>query len=418
MARKPGFWEKHGDQLLDYTELAARLQITCKTPPPATERTPEVPPKLEAAHELRTYEEILRFFQAYLEGSFEQGVWLLVPGRNRYYGAGGIEANARLNAWYNNLRNVADWPGRDADAVRMVNHLLDHLPRLIRDQDYTVFPTLMRCCFYLSIRRPALGREVLRFVAQLCSIVLGKHHPMTLAWFRIQTLSMQEYLYVLHGTAKVRFDHLESRLASGRWDENTIHALREYLLVLRLRGPTAVSEIEHVASRALDQVAQSQVLSDEECRLLLGVASSYITCRRFDAAEAILDRVGAHVPSSSAVCSARSQTVFSTYLFIMGLLRYMTVRADEAVNYFLQTYQALETVAGPQSSAVADILLALIDLPGLLQDPKDAEHWQQRLAQVQSDMLARAEKGSIHAQSELSGLWDEPLDTDVNTSAW
>lgn len=393
-------------------------EITCMTPPPEVGRVPEVPQKLDAARELRIHEEILRFFRSYMDGSFENGVWSLFPGHSRYYGAGGMEASARLNVWYNKLRNVADWPGRDADAVRMVNHLLDQLPRLIKEQDYTIFPALMRCCFHLSTRKPAVGREVVRFVANLCSVILGEHHPMTLAWFQIRTLTIQEYLLVLQGIAKVRFDYLESWLTSGIRDENTINALREYLLVLRLRGTPAVSEIERVTSQALKKVNQSNnVLSSPECRLLLGIASSFITCRRFEAAEEILNRVGAHLATPTAYSSC-SQGILPTYLFITGFLRYVTGRPDEAVNYFLQTYYTLEKAAGPQSSAVADILLALIDFPGLLQKPEDLEYWQQKFSQVQSDMLAKAKKDIAHTQSEFNELWDEPLDMDVNTSAW
>ncbi|GAB1318526.1 Clr5 domain-containing protein [Madurella fahalii] len=417
LSRKPGFWDKNGSKLVDDAEVAR--QITCKTPPPEdAQKILEVPRKLDATRELRIHEEILRSFRSYMDGSFENGVWSLFPGQSRYYGAGGVEANARLNLWYNKLRNVADWPGRDADVVRMVNRLLDQLPQLIKEQDYTVFPSLMRCFFHLSTRRPAVGREVVRFVAKLCSVILGEHHPMSLAWSQIKTLTIQEYLHALQGTAKVRFDYLESRLGNGIQDENTINALREYLLVLRLRGLPAVCEIERVTAQALKQVNQADnLLSNSECRLLLGTASSLITCRRFEAAEEILDRVGAHLPASAAD-SPRLQSILSTYLFIMGFLRYVTGRLDEAINYFLQTYYTLEKAAGPQSSVVADILLALIDFPGLLQRPEDAEYWQRKFSQVQSDMLAKAEKDTAHTPSELGELWDEPLDMDVNTSMW
>jgi hypothetical protein len=379
-----------------------------------------VPPNLDASQELRVHEEILRFFRDYTEGSFEQGLWHLSPSHQRYVGPGGIEANARLNTWYDKVRNVSDWPGRDADAVRLVNYLLDDLPRFIREQDFTVFPALMRCCFYLSARRPALGRAVVQFVARLCGVILGEKHPMTLAWARIRSLPMAEYLLVLQGTAKVRLDHLESRHTDDALeDENTINALREYLLVLRLRGSAAVDEIDHVICRVKDQVSQrGKGLSTAHCRLLLGTASSYITCRRFEEAEEMLDRVGAHLPAASALHSASAQRILPSYLFIMGFLRYVTGRMDEAVNYFLRTYYALEKARGPHSSAVADILLALIDFPGLLQKPEDIEHWQGKFAQVQAEMLANATKRVRRTASEGGEVWDGPLDTDVNTGAW
>jgi hypothetical protein len=227
---------------------------------------------------------------------------------------------------------------------------------------------------------------------------------------------------VLQGTAKVRLDHLESRQSDdGCEDESTVNALREYLLVLRLRGSAAVDEIDRVTCRALERVCQPKDgLSTSQCRLLLGTASSYITCRRVAEAQEILDRVGAHLPTS-AVQTPQAQCVLPTYLFLMGFLRYVTGRLDEAKNYFLQTYYALEKARGPHSSAVADILLAFIDFPGLLQDPADIKHWRHKYEQVQAEMLAGMEKkGARQTLSEPSELWlcDEPLDIDVNTAQW
>lgn len=339
------------------------------------------------------------------------------PAYKRYVGPGGVEASAKFTAWYDMVRNLSDWPGRDADAVRLVNCLLDDLPQFIKDQDFTIFPALMRCCFYLSNRRPALGRAVVHFVARLCGVILGEKHPMTLAWLRIRSLPPSEYLLVLQGTAKVRLDHLESQQAGGPPDENTINALREYLLVLRLRGQAAADELNRVTCQAVEQTSQPKTLSISHCRLLLGTASSYMACGRLDAAEEVLDRVGAHISASSAQTST-SQRVLPTYLFIMGFLRYAKGRMDEAVNYFLQTYTILEKARGPHSSAVADILLALVDFPGLLQKPEDIEYWQQKLAQVQSEIMANAKARARSTVSDLSGVLDGPLDTDVNTASW
>lgn len=360
----------------------------------------------------------MRFFRDYTEGSFEQKLWQLSPTHKRYFGRGGPDSSARLNAWYDKVRNVSDWPGRDADAVRLVNYLLDDLPQFIKDQDFTVFPALMRCCFYLSARRPELGRAVVQFVARLCGVILGEKHPMSLAWSRIRSLPLSEYLLVLQGTAKIRLDHLESRQTEDVQDENTINALREYLLVLRLRGTAAADELDRVTRRAREQVSQSSNgLSTSHCRLLLGTASSYITRGRFEEAGQVLDQVGAYLPTCS-VESAHAQRILPTYLFISGFLRYVTGRMDEAVNYFLQTYSALEKARGPNSSAVADILLALVDFPGLLQNPEDVKRWQQKFAQVQAEILAQAQRGVRQSPADLSGVWDGPLDTDVNTGAW
>ncbi|EAQ88488.1 hypothetical protein CHGG_05107 [Chaetomium globosum CBS 148.51] len=418
LARTPDFWAKHGCATLDLSKSAH--EITCTTPPPESPRMlpVSVPQKLDAAHELRVHEEVLRFFRDYSEGSFEQGLWQFSPDHKRYFGRGGADASARLNTWYDKLRNVADWPGQDPDAVRLANCLLDDLPQLIKDQDFTVFPALMRCCFYLSVRRPELGRVVVQFVARLCAVMLGEKHPMSLAWLRIKSLPKADYLLVLQGTAKIRLDQLESRQSDEEGDESTIAALREYLLVLRLGGAAAAPEIDRVTCQAREQVSKSnEGLAASHCRLLLGTATSYITCRRVKEAEEVLDLVGTHLPTSSPQ-DAQSQRVLPTYLFIMGFLRYVTGRMDEAVNYFMQTYYALEKERGPNSSAVADILLALVDLPGLLQKPEEIEHWRSKLTQVQAEMLARAQRGVKQTAWELSDVWDGPLDTDVNTGVW
>ncbi len=323
------------------------------------------------------------------------------------------------------MRNVSDWPGRDADAVRLVNYLLDDLPQFIRDQDFTVFPALMRCCFYLSARRPELGHAVVQFVARLCAIILGEKHPMSLTWSRLRSLPKAEYLLVLQGTAKIRLDHLESRQEGGGGiqDENTVNALREYLLVLRLSGSAAKDEIDRVTTWTREQISQTSTdgLSPSHCRLLLGTATSYITCRRFADAEEILARVGAHLPTTASSEGTHFRRILPTYLFIMGFLRYVTGRMDEAVNYFLQTYAALEKARGANSSAVADILLALIDFPGLIQDPEEAKRWRLRFEEVQGEMLARAQRGGGKmgaTAAELGEVWDGPLDTDVNTGTW
>ncbi len=422
LARTPDFWTRHGR---DSVHSKPSQEITCRTPPPSSPRaTPisivpiSVPPKLDAAQEVHMYEEIIRLVRVHTEGSFEQQLWHLSPVHKRYYGAGGPEANARFNAWYDKMRNVSDWPGRDADAVRLVNYLLDDLPQFIRDQDFTFFPALMRCCFYLSARRPALGRAVVQFVARLCTILLGEKHPMTLAWSRIRSLPTSDYLLVLQGTAKVRLDQLEARNTDGIQDENTVNALREYLLVLRLRGSAAADELDRVTRSVTEQIPRTEkTLPASHCRLLLGTATSYLSCGRFGDAEEMLDRVGAHFQTSPTE-DTELQRIFPTYLFIMGFLRYATLRMDEAVNYFLRTYYVLEKARGANSSAVADILLALIDFPGLLQKPEEIAHWKGKLEEVQAEILTRAQKGIRHTASELLGVWDGPLDTDVNTGKW
>ncbi|KAL2163951.1 hypothetical protein VTH06DRAFT_3164 [Thermothelomyces fergusii] len=416
LSRNPNFWAKHGGN--HAVDLSG--EITCVTPPGSPPSSPldTVPQKLEAAQELRVHEEILRFFRDYTEGSFEQGVWRLSSDYGRYFGRGGVEASARLNAWYDRIRNVSDWPGRDADVVRVVNRLLDDLPQFIRDQDYAVFPALMRCCFYLSARRPALGRAVVEFVARLCGVVLGPMHPMSLAWSRIKSLPLPQYLLALQGTAKIRLDHLESRHCGDAEDDNKVAALREYLLALRLRGPAAVDEIDRATCEAKKRIASvGKGLTASHCRLLLGTATSYITCRRFEEAQEVLDMVGAYLPTAAAR-DPHAQRVLPTYLFIMGFIRYVTRRMDEAVNYFLQTYAALEKARGPHSSAVSDILLALIDLPGLLQKPEDVEHWREKFVHLQTMTLSMAEKGFKQKGLEVIDSWDGPLDTDVNTSMW
>lgn len=317
------------------------------------------------------------------------------------------------------MRNVSDWPGRNAEAVQLINYLLDDLPQFIKDQDFSIFPALMKCCYYLSHSREELGRAVVHFIARLCVIILGEKHPMAMAWARIKSLPKSEYLRVLQGTAKIRLDQLEALQADGREDENTMAATREYLLVLRLRGRDEAAELERVTTQAKEQVSKSpdKLLTPAQYRLLLGTASSYIARQRFDEASEILDRVGAHLPTAAAQDS-RSQRVVPTYLFLMGFLRYVTQRMDEASNYFLQTYYTLERVRGPNSSAVADIMLAMIDFPGLLQKPEEIALWHQRFSNVQAQMLVQARKRVRHTASELSEVWDGPIDTDVNTGMW
>jgi hypothetical protein len=156
--------------------------------------------------------------------------------------------------------------------------------------------------------------------------------------------------------------------------------------------------------------------------LLLGTASSLITCRRYDEAGEILDRIGAQLPTCTTQ-NPKLQRVLPTYLFVSGFLRYVTGRMEEALNYFLQTYSVLERTRGPSSSAVADILLALIDFPGLLQKPEDVTHWQRKFAELQAKIMveADADQGVRHdraAWSDLDAVCDGPLDTDVNTGLW
>ncbi|KAH6612926.1 hypothetical protein B0J18DRAFT_375172 [Chaetomium sp. MPI-SDFR-AT-0129] len=424
LARTPDFWAKHGSQPIDGLSKLSK-DITCTTPPPESPKllpastNPAVLPNLNAARELHVHEEILRFFRVYTEGSFEQGHWRLFSEHNRYFGPGGVEANARLNTWYDKVRNVSDWPGRNAEAVQLINYLLDDLPQFIKDQDFSIFPALMKCCYYLSHSREELGRAVVHFVARLCVIILGEKHPMAMAWARIKSLPKSEYLRVLQGTAKIRLDQLEALQAQGREDENTMAATREYLLVLRLRGKDEAAELERVTEQAKEQVSKSpdKLLTPAQYRLLLGTASSYIARQRFAEASEILDRVGAALPTAAAQDS-RSQRVVPTYLFLMGFLRYVTQRMDEASNYFLQTYYTLERVRGPNSSAVADIMLAMIDFPGLLQKPEEIALWHQRFSNVQAQMLVQARKRVRHTASELSEVWDGPIDTDVNTGMW
>ncbi|KAL2156675.1 hypothetical protein VTH82DRAFT_1420 [Thermothelomyces myriococcoides] len=418
LSRNPNFWAKYGGN--DALDLSS--EITCMTPPgsPPPSSPSAVPQKIDAAQELHVHEEILRFFRDYNEGCFEQGVWRLSSDYKRYFGRGGVEASARLNAWYDRIRNVSDWPGRDADVVRVVNRLLDDLPQFIRDQDYAVFPELMRCCFYLSARRPALGRAVAEFIARLCGVILGPMHPMSLAWSRIKSLPLDEYLLALQGTAKIRLDQLESRHGEDTEDDNRVTALREYLLALRLRGPAAMDEIDRATCEAKKQIIISNAdkgLTASQCRLLLGTATSYITCRRFEEAQEVLNIVGAHLPAAAAQ-DPHLQRVLPTYLFVMGFIRYVTRHMDEAVNYFLQTYAALEKARGPDSSAVSDILLALIDLPGLLQKPEDIKYWRDKFTHLQTRTLSMAEKGFKQKGPEVIDSWDGPLDTDVNTGVW
>ncbi|KAJ4289319.1 hypothetical protein N0V88_007070 [Collariella sp. IMI 366227] len=345
LARTPDFWGKQNCTSIDLG--ISNPDITCKTPPPSPPRTPpSVPHSLDAARDLRVHEEILRFFRDYTQGSFEQGVWHLSPTHKRYVGRGGAEANARLNVWYDKVRNVSDWPGRDADAVCLVNYLLDDLPQFLRDQDFTVFPALMRCCYYLSARRPELGKAVVHFVARLCAIILGAKHPMSLAWSRITSLDIAEYLLVLQGIAKIRLDQLSARHpGTSLQDNNIINALREYLLVLRLQGAAAASEIDRVTSLALTQLSDPTApLTTAQYRLLLGTATSYITCGRFPEAEALLSRVGAQLTCFHCHLTSRPPKPSTTS----------------------SKHTPRSSAQRAEQPATADILLALIDFPWAL----------------------------------------------------
>ncbi|KAK3389997.1 hypothetical protein B0H63DRAFT_389421 [Podospora didyma] len=399
---------------------SAALGIVCRSPTPDFVRIFAVPRNLDGARDVRIHEEILSLFTTYMEGAYDQGIWGNSIMHNRAFGLNGARGNARLNNWASSLRTATDWLGREIDSVQIINCQMDELRQIITDQDCTLFPCLLRACFYLSSRRPRLGLQVTQFVAAMFGIVLGEHHPMTRAWQRIRTLPISEYLLVLENAARVRLDHLANYYPDGFRDENTIRALREYILVLRLRPEHNAEEIQRQIDIALFDilsVPQDQ-LSGQHCRLLINVASSQIAAKKYAEAEATLDRVGQWV-EQVRMHDRIFERIAGDRLFNMALLRLINGRADEAHDLMLEAREHTIKTFGTTGMVYIDIMTGLVSLP-VSRTPEELAGWKAELNRAFDDIISRTGRKGLFSymyqyqdvdNSDL--LNDGPWDTDV-----
>ncbi|KAK3361343.1 hypothetical protein B0T24DRAFT_539550 [Lasiosphaeria ovina] len=421
LARNPGLHAKFQDGELEVGN--ADHGIVCRTPSPDPVRALAVPGNLDGARDVRVHEEILQLFTTYTAGSYDQGTWKLWPAHNRFFGPGGAKAHSRLNNWASSFRTVTDWTGSEADSVRLINSHMEEVQQIIKDEDSTLFPCLIRACFYLSSRRPLVGAQVSNFVASMFAVVLGRHHPMTRIWSRIKTLPIANYLLVLETATRVRLDHLLAFHVDGLQDDNVIRAMREYLLVLRLRPSVNAGEVNRIVQLALDmlQDVPDHQLTSHHARLLVNVSSAQMANAEYDSAEQTLDRVDAWVEQGRDT-DWTFRRVEGDSLFNRGFLYMLLGRKDEAHEYLVRVFNGIVRDYGTSTTLFIDVLTGLVTMP-VSRDTAENEAWQRMLREAQESLVARSKTNDsqraifsfmYRLEEQEGGLTsDGPWDTDV-----
>ncbi|KAK0746991.1 Clr5 domain-containing protein [Schizothecium vesticola] len=117
---------------------------------------------------------------AYMDGAFDSSLWQYSPHARCYLGArAGYVGMHRVSSWTSDIWSAVDacrrqpTPGSAAEVVGVVNSQMDHLTVMIREQDASLFPQMLRACLWLWEWDAAVYRVVAGFVGDMCEVQLG-----------------------------------------------------------------------------------------------------------------------------------------------------------------------------------------------------------------------------------------------------
>ncbi|KAK5651598.1 hypothetical protein OQA88_11871 [Cercophora sp. LCS_1] len=297
---------------------SARYGIVARTPSPDPVAMLSVPGTMSDGS--RT--EVFILYRDYMSGGLDDGVWRYDQRLQLYIAKGGEPVAMNLMAWVSDLWDEIQMTVDDAMVVKKINDRLDRLGVLIKDQDTMMFTRLVQVFVLLCERNDEVGRVVIKYVADLCAVMLGSTHPLALAMNRMISMDIAEMLFVSEAAGQLRCDqmaamfkrHRPSELAPSYafWvtepeygDEHRLRALVDWMVEFCEAKPTALT-------------------GHRCCWVLLHFVLPSLFHKHYEDAERLLDMIDApwkasmarseftHYPAAGIACLTRAIVYMET----------------------------------------------------------------------------------------------------------
>ncbi|KAK0642047.1 hypothetical protein B0T16DRAFT_335994 [Cercophora newfieldiana] len=355
----------------------ASAGIVCRTPSPDPAKMYSVPKPLEPERDTRMHGEVLLLFRDYMDGGFDQGMWRYNAKGRCYLGDGGTRSTARICAWSSDIWTVVHQGSSQAEAVALINKLMDHLGSMIKEQDPSLFVHLVRCYYFLYQWDRAVSQSVATFIVGMCEALLGVKHPISLAWKRVASLDAPGLQSALEKTAMFRLEYLES-VARARSETASSILLEEYFLARTMAAESDAAEIDRVVLWTLNYLEDTNAqLSGDYCRLLLRLSAPQIFHGNFDLAELMLTSVASWLDRNETE-DPYFMMVNAGYRFNLGLMCFEMGQEEEADRLFAEGLKSCTGYHGPSKHLVGHVLHWMMSY-GVAGDPQRAQKWRRTL---------------------------------------
>ncbi|KAK0620609.1 hypothetical protein B0T14DRAFT_497109 [Immersiella caudata] len=365
----------------------ANAGIICRTPSPDPIKMFSVPGPLDPEMETRMHGEVLHLFRDYMDGGFDQGMWRYDTKGRCYLGDGGSRSTARICAWMSDIWTVVHQGSSQAQAVALINELMDHLGSMIKEQDVSLFVHLVRCYYFLDQWDRAVAKAIGTFIVGMCEALLGIHHPMALAWKRVISLDAAGLQSLLEKAALFRLEYLES-LAQAHKEMASSILLEEYFLARTMAAQSDAAEIDKVVLWTLDYLERIDAQpSGDYCRLLLRLSAPQIFHGNYDMAELMLKSVALWIERGETD-DPYFMMVNAGYCFNLGLLCFELGQEEEANKLFAEGLKSCTGYHGPSRHLVGHILHWMMSY-GVAGDPERAQRWRLALEAAVDKVLKK-----------------------------
>ncbi|KAM7218481.1 hypothetical protein V8F06_006085 [Rhypophila decipiens] len=371
MNRTPGLQAKVEDSQF---ELGSSIHgIVCRTPSPDPAQMLSVPPNLNATRYLTLQEEIMTLLRDYMTGAFTNKLWVNSPADNCYYGPNGAAASFRLSQWYEGLEVAGRWEADEADTVRLINIQLDQIRDIIRDEE----PSLLSCFIlfhhHLSHHRASLAQHVCPFVASMCEVVLGPHHPITRIWQRVLELPMEEFAITLERSAQFRYNFFRSNLQGGERNWTSVFSLCQYAASLSPNNPVEVERLTRSMMREFDVSTELRFQIDSQ--LMMKLVSMNIASGNYDTAAEMLERIRERIVYGEPFGLPYFSRLVSSYYRELAVLYLATGRQVEAAALLRKNYNYCIENFGPTAFRTMRLAISMLHY-NIAQTPEELTEWE------------------------------------------
>lgn len=282
------------------------LLLPPTSPAPITSPTPfnpshpllSIPPPLAPDTATSLSNDVLRLQRSYMDGAFSSSLWHYSPHARCYLGtSAGYVGMHRVSSWTSDICWAVDESrrrGNPGEVVRVVNAQMDHLTVMMREQDASLFPQMLRACLWLWEWDVEVFRVVVGFVGGMCEVQLGKGHPLTGMWKRVRGMGGGALRGTVEGVARARLDYFKGR---GDGCGSMVLVLEEWFMAGCVgveRGDRRAVErlVEWVLGYVQKGTGGEVRLSGDYCRLMLRLAAPLTFYGDYEAAGRLLGRVG------------------------------------------------------------------------------------------------------------------------------
>ncbi|KAK5662217.1 hypothetical protein OQA88_8122 [Cercophora sp. LCS_1] len=313
--RKPGVLAKLGDG--GQVEIGNdTMGIIVRTPSPDPIQAFSVPDRLDAEPQVKLHGDFLTLYRDYMDGAFNTGLWAYHAPAKTYHGTAGQLGNLRVYTTASDLWSAIETRTDDGSAVQLINSRLDALQAVITEQDPILTTQLLQLLYHFHTWNKDVYRMVARFAADMCDVIHGPRHPLTLALQRLIALDSPALRALLEAAASYRIDHIRVQQEN---DEAAIMALEELFLAMQAQFRGNGPELHRIIVRVMDEVVHAKIDRRGVCCQMLGrLVSPALFYEYYDLADSVINYIEGWLALGEAD-DPYYQPVASTVRFFRGL---------------------------------------------------------------------------------------------------